>query len=991
MLCAREMSIAARLLCAVCVVLPLLLHAADAEDENPFRMSYVLTKDLQLIYYPALEHLVPYAASSFANSHAWQRHTFGWTPSQRTGIFLKDFADYGGGAAWVAPFNTVSIDVAPPSLAFETFSAAERMYSLMNHELVHVATGDVASSDDLFWRRLLLGKVPVQSQNPESLLYAYLTSPRFHVPRWYLEGHAVFLETWMGGGLGRAQGGYDEMVFRAMVRDGARFYDPLGLVSRGVLVDFQAGVNAYLYGTRFVTWLAYAYGADKAIAWLRRDEGSQRHYADQFQYVFGTPLETAWNEWIAFEGEFQRANLERVRTYPITPHRVLAGAAAGSVSRTYFDASTGVLYGAFRTPGVQEHVGELDTRDGSYRKLGDIRRGMLYRVASFAFDAERGIAFYTDRNHAFRDLMSLDVKTGEQQVLFPNARIGEIVVNPADHALWGVRHDRGLATLVRLPPPYTTWYRVHEFPYGVVPSDLDISPDGKLMSASVAEITSDQFVRVWSIEQLLAGDLKPRAEFSFGQSVPESFVFSRDGRFLYGSSYYTGVSNIFRCELANGAIETVSNAEVGFFRPADMGDGRLFVLAYTAQGFVPAVIDARPLQDVSNIKFLGTELVNRYPVVKTWQVPPPKIAEAEQAITGRGEYEPVKQLRLANAYPVLQGYKSSVGVGYRVNFEDPIRFASVSAVAAWTPGNGDEPGGQQAHFHVQGSYLGWRAELAWNKSDFYDLFGPTKRSRKGSQVKLGYDHFLVYDDPRKLVWSNDAAYYDKIDTLPQAQNVASGFTRLATAQTQLKYSDVQRSLGAVDDERGVNWNTSLYVSRADTRFASQLRGGIDLGFALPWAHSSLWSRTAVGASSGDLDNPNANFYFGGFGNNIVDNAAVKRYRELDSMPGFEIDEIAGRRFAKQMFEWTLPPYVFESAGTPGLHVTWMRPAVFATALWADAGGSVGRRDVASAGGQLDFRISTLYWYEMMLSFGYARGFERSQPGRNEWMVSLKVL
>ena len=60
----------------------------------------------------------------------------------------------------------------------------------------------------------------------------------------------------MGGGLGRGQGGYDEMVFRAMVRDNARFYDPLGLASHAVKVNFQVGVNAYLYGTRFMTWLA---------------------------------------------------------------------------------------------------------------------------------------------------------------------------------------------------------------------------------------------------------------------------------------------------------------------------------------------------------------------------------------------------------------------------------------------------------------------------------------------------------------------------------------------------------------------------------------------------------------------------------------------------------------------------------------------------------------------------------------------------------------
>ena len=42
-------------------------------------------------------------------------------------------------------------------------------------------------------------------------------------------------------------------------------------------------------------------------------------------------------------------------------------------------------------------------------------------------------------------------------MLLENARIGEIVVNPVDRSLMGVRHDNGLATLVRIPHPYNTW------------------------------------------------------------------------------------------------------------------------------------------------------------------------------------------------------------------------------------------------------------------------------------------------------------------------------------------------------------------------------------------------------------------------------------------------------------------------------------------------------------------------------------------------------
>ena len=169
--------------------------------------------------------------------------------------------------------------------------------------------------------------------------------------------------------------------------------------------------------------------------------------------------------------------------------------------------------------------------------------------------------------------------------------------------------------------------------------------------ASVSEVNGDQFLRVWELQKILAGDIKPLSEFRFGQSVPESFTFSKDGRYLYGSSYYTGVSNIFRYEVATGAVEAVSNAETGFFRPVPLADGRLVVLNYTGQGFTPAIIDPRPIADVSAITFLGAELAEKYPVVKTWQVPPPSTVDDEKLITQKGPYVPWRNVRLSNAYP----------------------------------------------------------------------------------------------------------------------------------------------------------------------------------------------------------------------------------------------------------------------------------------------------------------------------------------------------
>src|SRR5438552_16254836 len=126
----------------LCLLLAL-MSATSAADKNSLGLSYVETKDLRLIYFDSLDYLVPHAVRTFTNSLEWQRRMFGWVPSEATTILLKDLSDYGAATALVAPHSRVVLDIAPLSHAFETYPASERMYSLMNHELVHVVQGDI--------------------------------------------------------------------------------------------------------------------------------------------------------------------------------------------------------------------------------------------------------------------------------------------------------------------------------------------------------------------------------------------------------------------------------------------------------------------------------------------------------------------------------------------------------------------------------------------------------------------------------------------------------------------------------------------------------------------------------------------------------------------------------------------------------------------------------------------------------------------------------
>src|SRR6185503_1083257 len=161
------------------------------------------------------------------------------------------------------------------------------------------------------------------------------------------------------------------------------------------------------------------------------------------------------------------------------------------------------------------------------------------------------------------------------------------------------------------------------WPYGTVVYDLDVSPDGSRIAASFGEISGRQEVRVFAMDPPITAETTPVARFDFGTSVPNGFVFSPDGRYLYGSSYYTGVSNIFRYDLQDKKLDAVTNAETGFFRPIPLGGDSLIVFRYSGEGFVPARLEAAPLDDVSAITFLGERLAEEHPVVKQWNVGSP--------------------------------------------------------------------------------------------------------------------------------------------------------------------------------------------------------------------------------------------------------------------------------------------------------------------------------------------------------------------------------
>lgn len=971
------------------VILLLLLFSSSLFSQQKARVIQYETSHVRLVYLDkATSYLVPHTVRSFENALLFHKDFWDYQPSQETGILFNDFTDVGNGGTSVIPRNYLNIGVAPFDFTFSVVPSNERMQWLMSHELTHQVMCDKASLSDRILRGIFGGKVYIDNRDPESMLYSYFTTPRWYSPRWYHEGIAVFMETWMSGGVGRVLGGYDEMVFRTMVRDSAFFYNVIGLETEGTAIDFQVGVNSYLYGTRFVSYLAYTYGVDKLRAFYARSDTSHRFYASQFRSVYGLRIQDAWNDWIAWEKNFQESNLNEIRKYPVSTYRPIGHRSLGSVSAQFVDPQSGMMYVAVNYPGKLAHIAAINLVTGEERRIASVPSPALYYVTGMAYDDSTKTLFISTHNNDWRGLRSIDIRTDSVRDLIKYNRTGNLVINPKDHSLWGIQTMSGRTMVVRFTPPYTKWEEVYSLPFGKALTDLAISPDGRFLSGTLSDVRGRQKVVLFTISDLMKGKQEYREIYEFEDSPASNFVFSQDGRYLIGTSYYSGVSNVFQIDLETLKTEILTNATSGFFKPCPVSADSMLLFEYTSKGMIPGMMKIEPREDVNAIQFLGQMVYEKNPEVESWILPPPSKIDLDTIPVKEARYRPIKELKLAGAYPILQGYKVYTGVGYRLNFMDPLMLNSLVVKVSFTPTH-SLPLEQTIHLSVDYTYWEWSFQAQYNYADFYDLFGPTRFSRAGYMFSGKYSHVFMRMKPAKTELYVKLTAYGDLETLPFYQNVESSYKNLYMATINFHRAYLLKSLGAIEPEQGYDWNVYAMTSLAKNTFYPQLINNFDFGFLLPMRNSALWFRTSLGQSFGDKDKTNSYFYFGGFGNNWIDYRSPQQYREMQSFPGVEIDRFSALNYAKLTTEINLPPIRFRRFGFLGFYSTYARFSVFGMGLFTNVENSLDNLNYYSAGAQVDFELVLFSLIKSTLSFGYARAFGPMLPA-GQYMISLKL-
>ncbi len=937
-----------------------------------------------------LNPYIPYLLKNYYRSYNAHANLWGYRPA-KSYVMLSDLCDTSNGGANVTPFNFISLYVAPYSTQYSIEPNTERFRHLFNHEQTHIAMCDKASRRDSIWRTIFLGKVVADEHYPLSALYSYLTTPRWYSPRWYQEGIAIFMETWLNGGVGRSLGNYDEMYFRTLVHDKQKIYSVVGLDVEGTAIDFQVGANSYLYGTRFVNYLAYQYGVDKLLDFYNRRTGTHTLFSRQFHEVYHQSLEKVWNEWIAFEEQFQQNNLARIADYPLTDLKSLTGN-LGSVSNVVYNRRRREFVMGVAHPGQVSYVCAVDASTGKKRKIAPVEDAMLYQVCYVAVDEEGDRLFATTGNQQFRGLAVYDLATGKKIIGKHLLRVADIVYNPQSKRLYGVRRHEGKVTLLYFNEDLSREVSLYSFKFGESISDLAVSHDGSHLLACLSSLDGEQSLIEFDLHRLDQGDLSYQTIFQEEGTTLNQFQYSLDDSSIIGTSYYTGVANVWQVERRSGNFELLSNVQTGLFAPVEYAPDSLFALSFGRDGMQPVLLERQVLPDANPVEFLGQRAFEKNPVLKEWtEMIRQEIASSDTLTfnTQATPYYPLRNYKLQNGYADIAGFKNTVVAGYRLNFSDPIYYSNLSLFLGVSPWSNEEEW-KRIHISMQWRYGLWAVDAHLNRSDFYDLFGPTKVSRSGYSVGLTYEYNNALRKPYGWGWSANVTTYGLLDAMPLYQNVQVDVNSMQSATLKLYLQKLRRTQGATQDEAGYRFTTQATSYLVDGNLFAGLHAGFDKGFLLPLRNSSFWLRSGVGKTFGDRSSAFGNTYFGGFYNNYVDYRDSYQYRRIEAMPGIEIDEVEANHYGKLMAEVVLPPIRFSEAGVPHFYLKHAQLSLFSTALETNPF-ERGARTYINLGTQLNVETVLFTYLKTTFSVGYGRMIQGFSTDRSQWMFSLKLL
>ena len=551
-----------------------------AKFDTSFTYSTVETEHFSIHYHQGLEQAAQKTAVLAEEVHGKLIDEFRWRPEEKTQVVLIDNSDFTNGFAITIPYNTIYLQVVPPSIASTLGEYDDWLKVLFTHEYAHILSSDPARG---YWKvtRSIFGK-PLPWIDPITGLFFLVTAPpNTFMPRWWHEGMATWAESKYTG-QGRGKGSFYDMVFRAAVAE-----DNLPTVDRinGDVPNWPSGNLPYMYGYRLQRYIAETYGANAAGMLTSGHSG-------RFPYLISGPPEVLsdgknykelYQDMIASLKKEQAARVETLSGKPFTPLTAFYDAGENLTNPRFSPDGSRV---AFTRRDPHEHASLVVTDASGKEVVAQIRR--QYSDGSISWSPDGKTVYFTQAEvesgfNVFQDLYACDLESGKVRRLTKGERVGGVQAAPDGKRFAAVVSARGSQNLAimesaapgeELKPRPVTAYSMQRV------SAPRFSPDGGRISYVLTDNAGTSTIRIHTVA---SGADEPLLSASHTLAYP---AFSPDGSTIYYISDETGVFNLFAFDLAERKSYQASHLLNGALQPEPSPDGKTMLLAgYSSRGF----------------------------------------------------------------------------------------------------------------------------------------------------------------------------------------------------------------------------------------------------------------------------------------------------------------------------------------------------------------------------------------------------------------------
>lgn len=938
---------------------------AQAQRDPRLRWRTITTPHFLVHYYEPLGPMARRVAVVAERAERTLAAVLEHTPHERTHIVISDDSDSANGSATALPFNTIRLYATAPEDLSTLGDYDDWPTALVTHEHTHILHLDQ------------IGGIPAIINAILGKVYA----PNQVQPRWMLEGLAVYEESEHTAG-GRIRSSVFEMFIRMDALDDRL----LSIDQLSNSVDrWPHGNTWYLYGSRFVHWIAERYG-NAALADISRQYGRQlipyglNRVARRATGLGFTELYDRFVEDMRAHFGAVRERLEAEGLAQGT--RITHG---GEEVRTPRFLRDGRIVYWVNDPTASPEIRIADGRTGAHAER-------VVRVGGYGAPAlppdERAVYFSASESHRdtyfFNDLFRHDLATNETERLTDGMRAQEPDVSPDGRSIAFTVNGAGtthlaVADVRDVPATRRILVRSRAFEQVYTPR---WSPDGRTIAFSAW--------REGGYRDVLLVDVRSgrTTELTRDRALDTGPEWSPDGRVIYFSSDRTGIANIYAYELTSGVTRRVTNVLGGAFQPTVSHDGRRLVyVGYTSAGF-----------DLYSMELDPAHFREAPPYVDTR--PPPEPVPSGAGLQSE-PYNPWPTL-LPRAY-MLDLTPDAFGqqLGISVLGGDVVGFHSYSLRMGIGLERGD--------ITFDSTYSYNRSPTNFSERLFRNV-SPRGGLRVGGVERRwledawGVESSVSYSWGRALSYesvglSHSLAYLDKAEpfggvldpTTPPPQLPQIGW--FSSAHLNWSHSTVERNAYDISSSRGRSISLNLSVAHpviGSTFRAISIAWAVTQYVRMPWLQNHVLAlRYGGGLSGGDLGRrglysvggyPDATLRDGLVDNYILGGVALRGYPAFDrSGTQFHLAQ-AEYRFPIAHFDRgveTLPVYLNRAYGT--LFVDW-GDAFYGKPVLADFRFGVGAEVL------VDFTLG--YFLQFTMRVGVARGL--SDGGATQFYAHIGV-